>query len=164
MSSIKRVDWTRAFQGLNEPFPHSNPALMQNITQCTAEAECADNRAKKIKKTWLNFLTENNECKMKYKDKLMVWVKMLGTNGDYESKQKRRAVVQSEPTSHLQSKSLVHSTGFSCTASPSSGLSHLQIHGCLKQETTVQPWWTTQRKKFPPWLIDALCSGFSSDY
>lgn len=49
-----------------------------------------------------------------------------------------RAVAQTGPTSHLKSECLVHRAGFSCTASPSSGLGHLQIHGCLKQETATQ--------------------------
>lgn len=48
------------------------------------------------------------------------------------------AVVHTGPTSHLQSKCLVHRAGISCTASPSSGLGHLQIHGRLKQETATQ--------------------------
>lgn len=49
-----------------------------------------------------------------------------------------RAAVQTGPTSHLQSECLMHRAGFSCAASPSSGLGHLQIHGCLKQETATQ--------------------------
>lgn len=32
----------------------------------------------------------------------------------------------------------MHRAGFSCAASPSSGLGHLQIHGRLKQETATQ--------------------------
>lgn len=49
-----------------------------------------------------------------------------------------RAAVQTGPTSHLQSECLMHRAGFSCAASPSSGLGHLQIHGRLKQETATQ--------------------------
>lgn len=49
-----------------------------------------------------------------------------------------RAVVQAGPALHLQSKCLVHCTGISCAASPSSGLGHLKIHGCLKQKTATQ--------------------------
>lgn len=49
-----------------------------------------------------------------------------------------RAVAQTGPPLHLQSKCLVHFTGISCTASPSSGLGHLKMHGCLKQKTATQ--------------------------
>lgn len=48
------------------------------------------------------------------------------------------AVGQTGPALHLQSKCLVHCTGISCAASPSSGLGHLKIHGCLKQKTATQ--------------------------
>lgn len=47
-------------------------------------------------------------------------------------------MVQTGPALHLQSKCLVQCTGISCAASPSSGLGHLKMHGCLKQKTVTE--------------------------
>lgn len=80
-----------------------------------------------------------------------------------------RAAVQTWPTSHLQSECLMHRAGFSCAASPSSGLGHLQIHGCLKQETATQSGcYTTDEEGARTFLtslkVASICPAFQKQW